>query len=121
MTITIYHNPRCSKSRETLALAEAIAAQQQRQLIVVEYLRQPLSADALHQLWQQTGEPLEAFVRTGEEEFTSAGISLMDAGAVFATMADTPKLMQRPVVVAEGRAVICRPPEKIHSLFTEQV
>ena len=50
MTITIYHNPRCSKSRETLALAEAIASNQQRQLIVVEYLKQPLNADALRHL-----------------------------------------------------------------------
>jgi len=120
MTITIYHNPRCSKSRETLALAEAIASNLQRQLTIVEYLKQPLNAEELQQLWQQTGEPLDAFVRSGEEEFAAAGLSLTDSGAVFAAMAKIPKLMQRPVVVADGRAVICRPPEKIHTLFTEQ-
>ena len=121
MTITIYHNPRCSKSRETLALAEAIASNQQRQLIVVEYLKQPLNADALRHLWQQTGELLDAFVRTSEEEFAANSLSLTDADKVFSAMAAAPKLMQRPVVVVDGRAVICRPPEKIHSLFAEAV
>ena len=119
MSLIIYHNPRCSKSRETLALAEAIAAAQQRPLQIIEYLKQPLNAAQLRQLWQQTGATLAEFVRTGEEEFNAAGLDLSEPDAVFAAMASAPKLMQRPIVVAGERAVICRPPENIHQLFAE--
>ncbi len=109
MSLSIFHNPRCSKSREALALL------QQRGLepTVIEYLKTAPSVEALTQLLGQLGLPARALLRTGEDAYQSLGLadeSLSDAQLLQA-IADAPILLQRPIVVHQGRAVIARPPE----------
>ena len=110
MGVTILHNPRCSKSRQTLAVIE----EQGAELSVREYLKDPLSADELRQLIAALGvTPLE-LVRTKEEEFKLAGLTKeSSADALIAEMVEYPKLMERPVVINGDKARIGRPPEQV--------
>lgn len=112
--ITIYHNPRCGKSRMALALLEerGIAPR------VVEYLKTPLDAQALTTLVKQLGIPAEQLIRKGEDVFKEhyAGKSLSEKQWIQA-LVDHPILMERPVVVRGARAVIGRPPEKALELL----
>jgi len=110
MSITILHNPRCSKSRQTLALIEA----QGVEVSVREYLKEPLSADELSNLITALGiTPIE-LVRTKEEEFKLAGLTKeSSADALIAAMVEHPKLMERPVVINGDKARIGRPPEHV--------
>jgi arsenate reductase len=117
MSITIYHNPRCSKSRATLELIEqnGIAPN------IVEYLRNPPDAGTLQRIAKQVGVPLADLLRRGEDEFKAAGdaIPLDDEAALARWIHDHPKVLQRPIVVDEetDRAVIGRPPENVHDLI----
>ena len=110
MSITILHNPRCSKSRQTLALVE----EQGAELTVREYLKEPLSADELSSLIAALGiTPIE-LVRTKEEEFKLAGLTKeSSADALIDAMVEFPKLMERPVVINGDKARIGRPPEHV--------
>ena len=106
-TITIFHNPRCSKSRQTLALLKEKGYQPK----VVEYLKTPLSLEEIKALSQHF--PLNEFVRTSEPFFKSAQLSLNEAESVLKAILQEPKLLQRPIVTYNGRARIGRPPEKV--------
>lgn len=105
--VTILHNPRCSKSRA--ALAEVPDAQ------VVEYLREPLSRSALVTLLEQLEDPPQALVRRDgvwkELGLTTADIARADQ--VVDLLAAHPSLMERPVVLSRGRAIIGRPTERV--------
>lgn len=118
--ITLFHNPRCSKSRETLALTEAAAARLGEALEVVEYLKTPPDLATLTTLLKHLGLPARALLRDGEAPYAELGLadtSLSDQ-ALLEAIAAHPVLLQRPVVVRGERAVIGRPPENVLALFS---
>lgn len=110
--IKILHNPRCSKSRETLKLLEenGIAAD------VVEYLKAPLSEAELKSLFAKLGlDDVKKMMRVKEAEYKEAGLNGADVTDEqrFAAMAEYPKLLERPVVINGDKARIGRPPEAV--------
>ena len=116
--ITIYHNPRCSKSRETLALVESLNTTG-TPLNVIEYLKTPPTAAELEVLHRQLGRPVRDMLREGEEPYKTLDLAradLTDAQA-YAAIAAHPILLQRPIVVYRGKAAIGRPPESVQALF----
>jgi len=117
--ITIYHNPRCSKSREALALVETAAARLGEPVDIVEYLKTPPTLSTLKQLHTMLGVPVREMVRANETPYKELGLDdpgLTDA-EVLGAVADNPILLQRPVVVRNRRAVIARPPENVAPLL----
>ncbi len=109
--LKIYHNPRCSKSRQTLALLQA----QGQPVEIIEYLKTPPSAAELTRIIQQLGLSPREVLRNKEAEFTEAGLadsSLSDA-EVIEKMVAYPKLIERPIVINGDRAAIGRPPENV--------
>jgi len=115
--ITIYHNPRCSKSREALALAEQFSAQHKLKLAVIDYQKTPLTLAQLQDLHETLGGPVGAMLRSNEPEYAELGLAQADDAAMLAALAAHPKLLQRPVVVYRKRAVIARPPQLLNQLF----
>ncbi|WP_285425138.1 arsenate reductase (glutaredoxin) [Pseudomonas sp. efr-133-TYG-103a] len=109
--LTLYHNPRCSKSRGALELLEARGLAP----TIIRYLETPPDAAQLRELLGKLGIGARALLRTGEDEYKAlnlADASLSDEQLI-AAMAAHPKLIERPVLVAGDKAVIGRPPEKI--------
>jgi arsenate reductase (glutaredoxin) len=111
---TLYHNPRCSKSRTTLALLQDRGVD----VKVVDYLQNPPTVKDLKSVLSKLNLRPEALLRTGEEEFRSkvAGKKLTDAQLI-AVMVDNPILIERPIAVVGERAAIGRPPENVLSLL----
>ena len=114
MSLTIWHNPRCTKSRETLELLRSRGIEP----TIREYLKQPPSRAEVETLIGQLGGDPTALIRDGEPEFKKLGKKKADiAKADIATViAAAPILLQRPVVVAGKRAIIGRPPEAVLAL-----
>jgi arsenate reductase len=115
--ITIYHNPRCSKSRETLALVQQVSSEQNLPLEVVDYQKSALNIAQLRQLQQQLGASVSAMLRENEDEYSSLNLAQADDETLLAALAAHPKLLQRPIVSYLGKAAIGRPPELVLSLF----
>jgi len=117
MSLTIYHNPRCSKSRKTLEIIESHGISP----TIVEYLVTPPDAETLLHAAKLIGVPLADLLRRGEEDFRNAGdsIPLTDAKALASWLRDHPKVLERPIVVdaAGQRAVVGRPPENVLALL----
>ena len=113
---TIYHNPRCSKSRETLALLEQHGANPH----VIEYLKTPPTAAELETIIARLGIEPEQLVRKGEAVYKSsfADQSLTGAQWIEAMVAN-PVLIERPIVLKGDRAVLGRPPENVKTLFRD--
>ena len=111
---TIYHNPRCSKSRATLELLRGRGIEPR----IVEYLETPPTPAELTAIVAKLGIRPEALVRKGEAVYKSryAGKPLSDAEWIAALVRD-PVLIERPIVVAGERAAIGRPPERVLELF----
>lgn len=111
---TLYHNPKCSKSRATLVLLQEHGVQPK----VIEYLKTPPSAAELKAIVEKLGIAPEQLVRKGEEVYKSkyAGKHLTDAQWIKA-MVDDPILIERPIVVAGRRAALGRPPENVEQLL----
>ena len=115
MTITIWHNPRCGKSRQTLALLQEKGVTP----AIREYLRQPPSKAEVEALLDVVGGEPKALIREGEAEFKTLGKRKADmskteiANAIVAH----PILLQRPIVVAGKKAAIGRPPEAVLPLL----
>jgi arsenate reductase (glutaredoxin) len=111
---TIYHNPRCSKSRATLALLQEHGIEPQ----VIEYLTDPPSKAELTSLAAKLGLTSAQLVRKGEEVYKSkyAGRTLSDSQWLQALHED-PILIERPIVVRGARAVLGRPPENVIELL----
>jgi len=109
MSPTIYHNPRCSKSRETLALLEKKGLKPR----VVEYLKMPPNASELKNIARMLGLSVREFVRTADAR--DAGIDPMelDEKDLIAAMVRNPAIIERPIVVNNGKAAIGRPPENV--------
>jgi arsenate reductase len=118
MMITIYHNPRCSKSRETLALVESLNAAG-TPLNVVEYLKTSPTVEELEALHRQLGRPVRDMLRDGEEPYKTLNLARADLTdtEAYAAIAAHPILLQRPIVVYRGKAAIGRPPESVKVLF----
>lgn len=111
MDVTIYHNPRCSKSRATLELIEAQGITPR----IVEYLKTPPAEKELARIIGLLKITPRALLRTGEEEYKEHHLdnaALTDA-QIIALMVKYPKLIERPVVVAGNKACIGRPPENV--------
>ena len=111
MSITIYHNPRCTKSRQTLALLTEKGVEP----TVIEYLKTPPSVSALDTILKQLGlEPREA-MRRKEEPYKALGLDDPKLGRkdLIKAMVENPILIERPIVVANGKARIGRPPESV--------
>lgn len=112
MSVVIYHNPRCSKSRQTLQLLEEKGVS----LKIVKYLEQAPSVETLKTLYSQLGlNSVREMMRTKEDIYKSLNLgdeSLSD-DQLFSAMSDNPKLIERPIVVANGQARHGRPPELV--------
>jgi len=113
--LTIYHNPRCSKSRQTLALIE----ENKQEVTVVEYLKQPLTVSEIKQIAATLAVPPIEMMRIKETEFKEQNLSKANDDKLIEAMANTPKLMERPIVVKGNKAIIGRPPENVLSLFNK--
>jgi arsenate reductase len=113
--VRIYHNNRCSKSRATLALLE----QRGQPFEIVNYLDHPPTVFELGVLLDQLGMSPRQLIRTGEAEYRELGLDepTLDDAALIAAMVAHPKLIERPIVVANGRAAIGRPPEAILAIL----
>ena len=112
--ILLLHNPKCSKSRATLALLEESGASFETRL----YLQDPLDASELRDLGQRLGKAVVDYTRTKQAEFAEAGLSKdSEDDTILEAMAKTPILMERPVVVRGARAAIGRPPEDVLALL----
>ena len=112
--VTLYHNPRCSKSRAALALLQERGIEP----TVIEYLKTPPTAAELKALLKKLGLKPEELLRKSEEIYQTklAGKKLTDAQLI-EIMAKDPILIERPIAVSGSRAVLGRPPEKIGELF----
>lgn len=112
---TIYHNPRCSKSRQTLALLEENNIEPE----VVLYLDNTPTADELTAIIQKLGISARDLLRKGEQDYKDNGLS--DTGLsddkLIAAMIKFPKLIERPIVVKGSQAVLGRPPENVLQLL----
>ncbi len=109
--VTIYHNPRCTKSRQSLEILHSKGINP----VVVEYLKTPLNIEQLQQL--RAHFSLKDFVRTNEPIFKELGLSLDNEGQLLQAMVKEPVLMQRPIVTLKNKAVIGRPPENVLALI----
>ena len=114
MTATIYHNPRCSKSRQTLALLEEKGESPQ----IIEYLKTPPDATRLAELRDMLGVTARDMMRPKEALYRELELAAeSDEAALLAAMAAHPILLERPIVVIGKRAAICRPPELVETLL----
>lgn len=117
MTITIYHNPRCSKSRKTLEIIEDAGVT----LSVVRYLEEPPDGRRILALAAAIGVPVADLLRRNEDDFRNAADlpDLQDDAALANWLALHPKVLQRPIVIDDdaGAAVIGRPPENVSELL----
>jgi len=114
-TVTIWHNPRCGKSRQTLELLKSKGIDP----AIREYLKQPPSIAEVERLIELVGGEAEELIRDGEPEFKKLGKKKSDLAKadIAGAIARHPILLQRPVVVAGGRAAIGRPPEAVLPLL----
>ncbi|WP_394778765.1 arsenate reductase (glutaredoxin) [Undibacterium sp.] len=119
-TIRIYHNPRCSKSRETLALVQDVAQREGLELNVIDYQKTPPALAELQTLHTQLGINVRDMLRNNEDDYAALDLASADDGALMAAVASHPKLLQRPVVSYRGKAAIGRPPESVLNLFNHQ-
>lgn len=115
MPIRLFHNPRCSKSREALALLRERGVEPE----VVEYLKSPPTAAQLEGLLSQLGLEPRQLMRRGEAVYKELGLDDpgLSRAALIAAMAGNPILIERPIAVRGERAVLGRPPEKVLELL----
>ncbi len=109
--VTLYHNPRCSKSRETCQLLKDKGIEPQ----VREYLKDIPSADELKAILAALGISARDLLRKKEAEYRELGLddASLDEDQIIAAMMQCPKLIERPIVIRDGRARIGRPPERV--------
>ncbi len=111
MTVTIFHNPKCSKSRQTLALLE------EKAIIptIVEYLKDVPTAETLSEILNLLGLEPRQLMRRKETEYAENDLASDDLSRdqLIQAMVDFPRLIERPIVLANGKAAIGRPPEDV--------
>ena len=109
MPVVLYHNPRCSKSRATLALVRERGLEPQ----IVDYLANPPSEETLKELQTLLGCSVMDMIRPGETPYHEMNLAQADDAQLLQAMVDHPILLQRPIVVNNGQAAIGRPPEQV--------
>jgi arsenate reductase len=111
MAVEIYHNPRCSKSRQTLELLQENGVDAE----ITEYLKTPPDAAELGRILDMLGMEPRDLMRRKEPEYKAAGLDdpSLSREALIQGMVDNPKLIERPIVISDGKAAIGRPPEKV--------
>lgn len=112
---TIFHNPRCSKSRAALELLRERGVDPD----IRDYQRQPPSVGELGDLVRKLGSGARSLLRTGETEYAALGLDdpSLDDAALLAAMAAHPRLIERPIFIDGDRAIIGRPPERVLELL----
>jgi len=115
MGVTIYHNPRCSKSRQTLQLLRDQGIEPR----IIEYLKEPPTVDQLDTILESLGFEPRQLLRTGESAYLEAGLDDMSLSRelLIGLMANNPIVIERPIVVVDGKAAVGRPPEKVLSIL----
>ena len=115
MSVKIYHNPRCSKSRQTLQLLQ----DQGIELEIIEYLKTPPNAEELNDILQKLGMEPRDLMRKNETEYKANGLDdqTLDRQALINGMVSHPILIERPIVVAHDKAAIGRPPEAVLTIL----
>tara|TARA_R110002050_G_scaffold167974_3_gene299119 strand:- start:2526 stop:2867 length:342 start_codon:yes stop_codon:yes gene_type:complete len=111
--LTIYHNPRCSKSRETLALLKENTS---KEVKVIEYLKDPINEEEIGKLLSMLACSPIKMMRVKEAEFKEQNLDGADDKTLISAMVTTPKLIERPIVTDGNQAVIGRPPENVLAL-----
>ena len=111
MSVRIYHNPRCSKSRETLALLRDRGIEPE----IVEYLKDPPDRRELKSILDKLGIGPRELLRTKEAAYMEKGLDdeKLDDDQILTAILAEPVLMERPIVLANGKAAIGRPPENV--------
>jgi len=113
--VTIFHNPRCSKSRQTLELLEAQGLKPKIQL----YLDNPPTKSELKYILELLKIDARSLMRTKEDEYQASGLDNpnLNEDELIEAMIRIPKLIERPIVLANGRAVLGRPPENVLNIL----
>lgn len=113
MKATIWHNPNCGTSRNTLALLQEAGAD----VTVVEYLKTPPSAEKLAQLYRDAGITPQQGLRLRGTDAEERGLPAADDATVLAAMVADPKLIERPLVETAKGVRLCRPKEKVQEIL----
>lgn len=115
MTVKIYHNPRCTKSRQTLQLLLDKGIEPE----IIEYLKTPPNFDELSDILEKLGLEPRALMRKQEAEYKAHGLdnAALDKESLVRAMANFPILIERPIVVANNKAAIGRPPENVLNIL----
>ena len=116
MSVKIYHNPRCSKSRQTLEIIRAAGIEPQ----IIEYLKTPPTGADIANMIDELGlEDPREMMRRQEEPYKTLNLAApgKDGEALVAAMAENPILIERPVVITAKGARICRPPERVKEIL----
>ena len=113
MSVIIYHNPRCSKSRQTLALIEEKGITPE----IVEYLETPPSAETIREILGKLGKTAIDIVRRKEAKEEGIDIAALDEDGLIAALAAHPRAIERPIVVKGDTAVLGRPPENVNDIL----
>jgi arsenate reductase len=113
--IQIFHNPRCSKSRQTLELLAERGIDPE----IIRYLETPPTEQELSDILETLGLQPRELMRIGENEYKELGLDNPDLSRaqLIAAMVATPKLIERPIVLANGKAALGRPPENVLTIF----
>ncbi|MBT3702306.1 MAG: arsenate reductase (glutaredoxin) [Alphaproteobacteria bacterium] len=114
--VTIYHNPRCSKSRQTLALLE----EQGIKPTIVEYLKMPPAPEEIASILTLLGKEPRELMRRKEAAYAENSLedAALDNTALIKAMHDNPVLIERPIVLANGKAAVGRPPEDVLKILS---
>lgn len=113
MKVKLYHNPRCSKSQLTLKLLENLGINPE----VIEYLKNPPSADELSSIIKMLDMPAIKLIRKKEAFAIGLDIDNADENTLISFIVEWPEIFQRPIIIANNRAVIGRPPENIFDII----
>jgi len=115
MNVKIYHNPRCGKSRQTLQLLQEQGIEPE----IIEYLKTPRSVQELDDILQKLGMEPRELMRKNEAEYKANGLddASLDRQALITAMVNHPILIERPIVIANGKAAIGRPPEAVLAIL----
>jgi len=113
MTYTIYHNPRCQKSRQTLELLQ----KHKIDIKIIEYLKTPFTVAGLENVLQKLKLKPSQLIRRKEERFKKLNLDLDDEKKVFEALIQYPELIERPIVVVGNSAALGRPPENVLELI----
>src|SRR6185503_758790 len=113
MQVTIYHNPKCSNSRRGLE----IVREEGFEPTIVEYLQHPPNAAALERLVAEMGVSVRDVIRTKEPVYAELNLADANDGALLKAVASHPILLNRPIVVTDKGAKLCRPPDLVRELL----